>query len=644
MRDKLHAYLLERPSGATARELLDLIFTRPGADAELGPRLLETMLAGDGRFTFQPDTRQWIATRHAVLQRDLREASFVVVDLETTGGSPERGDRIIEIGAVRIRGGRVVERFAELVDPERSLPPFITRLTGITPDMLAGRRPIRDVIGRFERFAAGDVLIAHNARFDVPFLSSALRTAAGRGFDQPCLCTLRLARRALPLLRRRSLDSLAAHFGIPVVDRHRALGDALMTAEVFFHLLERLRARGVVRVGEALDLQEQAADGRRFTCPLPRGELERLPRTPGIYRFFDENGRLLYVGKAKNLRRRVRSYLTNAAAHSRKTLDLVRHLHAVRAEEAGSELEAALNEADEIRRAKPPYNKLRKHLPRIAFLKLALGGPYPRLLVTARLSRGKARFFGPFHGRPSALRALDLLTRLYRLRTCAGRLRPDPSATPCLQGQIGACSVPCRGAVDEAAYGQQVAALLALFDGDTTAARAAIEARRRDHAEALRFEAAERAQHDLRLLRQLERRSRTMGWVLDRQNFVALQPAADGDSALLYVALHGRLVERHRVRSSAELGPIAAAIAAALANGTARVLGPEDVDATTIFSAWLRDRGEKDGYVFPLGDAASIEGQLPEWVAALDSLLAVAAHADGDAAQLPAPGEAQGER
>jgi DNA polymerase-3 subunit epsilon len=644
MREKLHAYLLERPGGTTARELLDLIFTWPGADAELGPRLLETLLATDGRFAFRAETQRWIATRHAALQHGLGEAPFVVVDLETTGGSPERGDRIIEIGAVRIRGGRVVERFAELVDPGRPLPPFITRLTGITPAMLQGRPAIGEVIERFLLFAAGDVLVAHNVGFDLPFLNHALRTTAGGTFDQPTLCTLRLARRVLPQLRRRSLDALAAHFGIPIVDRHRALGDALATAEVFFHLLDRLRALGAVRVAEVLDLQERAADGRRFACPLPRAEIERLPRTPGIYRFFDGDGRLLYVGKAKDLRRRVRSYLTNAAGHSRKTLDLIRHLHAVRVEEAGSELEAALNEAEEIRRAKPPYNTLRKHLPKIAFLKLALAGPFPRLLVTGRLSRGKARFFGPFHGRPGALRALDLLSRLHRLRTCAGRLRPDPSATPCLRGQIGACSVPCVGAVDGEAYGRQVAAVLAFFDGDTAAARIEIEGRRRAHAEALRFEAAERAQRDLELLRRLERRRRTLGWVLDRQHFVVLQPAAGRDAALLYVALHGRLVERQRVTTAAQLAAVADRIARALTSGVPRPLEPEDVDATTILSAWLRDRGERDGYVFPVADADSIRGQLPDWAAALDSLVAVGPHADGGAAQLPAAAEAQGER
>jgi excinuclease UvrABC nuclease subunit len=200
------------------------------------------------------------------------------------------------------------------------------------------------------------------------------------------------------------------------------------------------------------------------------------------------------------------------------------------------------------------------------------------------------------------------------------------------------------GAVDPADYERRVAAVLALFDGDTATARGEIEQRRRAHSDALRFEAAERAQRDLRLLGHLERRKRTMGWVLERQNFVVLQPAAGGGAALVYVALHGRLVARHLIRRSSDLEVVARGIVAVLANSVPRALAAEDVDATTILSAWLRDRGENDGYVFPLRDAASIEGQLPDWAAALDSLLAAVSHADGDAAQLPAPSEAQGQR
>ena len=281
MRDKLHAFLMERPAGASSRELLDLIFTQPGVDPELGPRFLRTLLAADPRFAFREDGGHWVATAHDALARPLAETSFVVVDLETTGGSADRGDAIIEIGAVRVASGRLAERFARLVNPGRRLPPFITRLTGITDAMLADQVDIRVAIAEFLTFAGDDVLVAHNARFDLPFLDAALRLTLGRAFHQPHFCTLRLARRLLPNLRRRSLDSLAGHLGIPVVDRHRALGDAIMTAEVLLHILELLGRRGITRLDHALDFQFGAADGRRFVCRLPRRRVDELPEAPG---------------------------------------------------------------------------------------------------------------------------------------------------------------------------------------------------------------------------------------------------------------------------------------------------------------------------------------------------------------------------
>lgn len=623
MRNALHTYLLDRPAGAAPRELLDLIFTQPSTDNEFGPRFLDMLLSGDRRFAFRADQGRWIATMHEALQRDLRESTFVVVDLETTGGSPQRGDRIIEIGAVRVRSGRVVERFATLVDPERRIPPFITRLTGITQDMLAGQPKIDAALGGLLAFAAHDVLVAHNAAFDVPFLDTMLRAHYGRRLEHPHLCTLRLARRLLPQLRRRSLDALAAHFGIVVADRHRALGDASATAEIFFHLLELLPRRGIVRLAEALDFQHRASDGRRFICFLPRADVECLPERPGVYRFFDGDGRLLYVGKAKSLRQRVGSYLTNSAGHSRKTLDLIRHVRRVTAEECGSELEAALCEAEAIRRLKPPYNRLGKHLPRIAFLELTTADPFPRLLVTSRIgARSRSRFVGPFNGRESARETLALLTRLFRLRTCSGRLRPDPSAAGCFQGQIGACSFPCRGATNQVLYGQQVDGVLSLFDGRVGLARAELERRRQGYVDSLRFEAADRAQRDLELLRRLERRQRTLGWLLERRHCVVLQPDVRGGAALLYVAVHGRLAERCRVRDVGDLAAIAGRVEALRAEPP-RASDPETVDATVILAAWLRARGERDGYVFPLDEREPVGGQLPGWTAALESLLAV---------------------
>jgi DNA polymerase-3 subunit epsilon len=637
MREKLHAYLLERPGGAAPRELLDLIFTQPGADPELGPRVLETLLGADRRFAFEMATGRWVATAHAQLARPLEETTFVAVDLETTGGAPGQGHGIIEIGAVRIRGGRVLEEFTTLVRPARRLPRFIAQLTGISAVMLDDAPPIAEALPRFAAFAAGAVLIAHNAPFDLGFLNNARLALDGEGFDQPHLCTLRLARRLLPRLRRRSLDALGGHFGVPLVDRHRALGDARITVEIFFHLLELLAARRIQRLDQLLDLQHSAADGRRFVCHLPRARVAALPHAPGVYRFTGEGGRLLYVGKAKDLRQRVGTYLVNAGAHRGKVLDLIRHIRDVTVEVAGSELEAALHEAEEIRRAKPPYNRLGKHLPQIAFLKLGTADPFPRLTIARRLGTRGGRFFGPFRGRASAQVAQGLLARLFRLRTCTGRLRPSADASPCLHGQIGACSMPCTARVDRAAYALQVAAAERFFAGDTADAEAALERRRDMHAAAQRFEAAAKAARDLELVRRMRRRHRTMSWVVARQHFAVMQPAVQGDRVLLYGIVHGRLVERTAVRDVAQLAAFADRLDGHVAAGRERSIGGEDVDGTAILAGWLRARGERDGYVFPLAGALPARGRLPEWTAALESLLTRSAGGDADPAELPAP-------
>jgi DNA polymerase-3 subunit epsilon len=621
MREKVHSYLMERPSGATARELLDLIFTRPGADREFGPRFLQALLGADARFAFSAATDRWIATAHAALAQPLDAATWVIVDLETTGGAPTRGHGIIEIGALKVTGGRVIDRFAQLVHPGRRLPPFITGLTGITDAMLVEQPRIDVVLPRFVDFAAGAVLVAHNAGFDLGFLDAARLAIAGSTFDQPHACTLRLARRLLPQIRRKSLDSLAGHFGIPLVDRHRAMGDARITVEVLFQLFEVAKRRGVQRVAELLDLQHSASDGRRFVCALPRARVAALPQAPGIYRFRDADGRLLYVGKAKNLRQRVSSYTTNAAAHRGKVLDLIRHIQGVEVEVAGSELEASLHEADEIRRCKPPYNRLSKHLPQIAFLKLTLNDPYPRLAVLSRLTGRAGRYFGPFRSRLSALEAQALVGRLFRLRTCTSRLRPAPEVSPCLHGQIGACSAPCATRVDRAAYALQVAAAARFFDGEIGAAQREIERRRETHSAAQRFEAAARAQRDLELIRRMRRRQRAMSWIVERQHFAVMQPTADGGRALLYAVAHGRLIARATASDPEHLTAFAARVQGELALPGKREIQPEDVEGTIILAAWLRSRGESDGYVFRLSEDVPVAAQLAEWGAALATIV-----------------------
>lgn len=630
MREKLYAYLLERPSGATSRELLDLVFTQPGSDPEFGPRFLRGLLATDERFVCREPEGTWRVRVHDALAQPLRETTFVVCDLETTGMAASAAG-IIEIGAARVRGGRVVDEFQQLINPGTWLPPFITRLTGIDDSMLAAQPSIAQAWPRFVEFLGGDVLVAHNARYDLAFLNAAAVAHRGTALSNPVLCTLKLARRLLPTLKRRGLDALASHFALPLNDRHRALGDVRLTVEVLFHLLESLLARGVTRLDQALDLQHHARDGRRFECPLPRDTVAALPTAPGIYHFYGDDGRLLYIGKAKNLRERVSSYLSNAAHHSNKTLDLIRHSYNVRVQAAGSELEAALEEAEAIRRHQPPYNKLGKHLPRIAFLKLSVSDTYPRLSIARKLGAGTARYVGPFRGREEAERVLGLLTRLFRLRTCTGRLQPEPTVAPCFQGQVGACSAPCAARVSALLYQQQVNDCLGLLAGDGAAAEAELIRRREELTEALRFEAAAKTHRDLRLLHMLQRRQRILGWMTAEQRFLVLQPAADHQLVLAYVVVGGRLALRERLSDESQVDGLAARLREYLSRPARTTAGPDDVDGTTIVAAWLRDRGETDGCVFQLNDDSVPATQVAEWRAACRSLLVSAALAVPDA-------------
>jgi DNA polymerase-3 subunit epsilon len=182
----------------------------------------------------------------------LSSLSFVVVDVETTGGRAYAGDRITEFAAVTVRDGAIVDVFETLVNPERSIPPFISRLTNISWEMVRDKAPFRDVCDEVLRVLDGNVFVAHNAGFDWRFVSAEVARATGRELTGRRLCTVRLARRLLPQLRRRSLDWVARHYAVEIEPgkRHRAAGDAVATAHCLLRLLGDARDHGCERWSE----------------------------------------------------------------------------------------------------------------------------------------------------------------------------------------------------------------------------------------------------------------------------------------------------------------------------------------------------------------------------------------------------------
>ncbi|HLU25430.1 MAG TPA: 3'-5' exonuclease [Longimicrobiales bacterium] len=199
----------------------------------------------------------------------LRDLEYVVVDVETTGGSVYRGDRITEVAVVRVNGrGEILEEFQSLVNPGRPIPPFITALTRITNDMVRDAPPFREIAPEVQRLLAGRVFVAHNAAFDWRFISTELEWATGVPPEGQVLCTVRLARRLVPEVSSRSLDSLSLYFGVENEARHRAMGDALATAMIFRGLLERIEEHEVESWGglEAL-LSRRSPRRKRRSMP-----------------------------------------------------------------------------------------------------------------------------------------------------------------------------------------------------------------------------------------------------------------------------------------------------------------------------------------------------------------------------------------
>ncbi len=592
-REKLYAFLQDRPGGADASELAGLLFRGVRSDPELPGRLIAGLLATDPNFVFEPATAIWSIRASAPLRVPLDQGRYVVVDLETTGGRPGPG-AIIEIGAWRMEGERLVDSFQTLVRPRIPVPPFITRLTSITNDMVAGAPPIDQALPAFRDFLGGAVMVAHNAQFDFSFLDFEFRRLFGIGLRNPVLCTLRMSRRFVPSLKRRRLDALADHFGLSTEGRHRGLGDARMAAEIFSIFLGIAANMGISRVDRLIDLLSRGTAGRRIERHVPPEVIAAMPRGPGVYLMRNERDELLYIGKARNLKERLRSYFNGGVNLDAKTADLVSHVHRIETRLAPSALDAALEEARLIRELKPPYNRMLKEAARAYFVKLDMADPFPRLVVTTKLSARRGLMqLGPFTGRRGPVRALRALARLLGLRTCAGHLRPDADFAPCIYGQIGHCAMPCNLTVDEDDYAPRVRRAIEFLRGRSGPLMGDLVRARDQAAAAMRFEEANRRHRDLEALAILAARVERLSRVVLENNLVIIVGAED--ARLAHVVLSGRLALSRPLDSSEAARAIAEFVASNYERYRARPVARDELEPMAMVARWLGDRDPADG-------------------------------------------------
>jgi len=380
--------------------------------------------------------------------RPLRDITFCVVDLETTGGSPDQGCMITEIGAVKVRGGEVLGEFQTLVNPHTQIPAFIAVLTGISNSMVADAPSIDSALPAFLEFAAGSVLVAHNAPFDVGFLK---HFAARQERPWPAFEVVDTAKVARRVITRDDapnckLSSLARVFRSSTTPNHRALSDARATVDVLHGLMERLGSLGVHTLEELQTFSAKVSVAQRRKRHLADG----LPHSPGVYLFKDERSRVLYVGTSRDLRKRVRSYFTASETRSRIG-EMVRLATTVTGIECATPLEAEVRELRLIAEHKPSYNRRSRFPEKVTFVKLTRE-PWPRLSLVKKVLDDDADYLGPFASRKVAEKCLAAIHDTFPVRQCSDKFGKRPSRSPCVLAEMGRCLSPCDGSVDADTY------------------------------------------------------------------------------------------------------------------------------------------------------------------------------------------------
>jgi DNA polymerase III epsilon subunit family exonuclease len=436
--DRLVELVQARRGPVAAEDAARELYALRHVPAGLARSLLADVVDGDARLAWRGASVGLATAPGAGLR--VEAATYVVFDLETTGLSPG-SSAICEIGAVRVRGLELAETFETLVNPRRPLPAPIAALTGIDGRALRGAPPVELAVRRFLDFAGDAVLVAHNARFDMGFLDREVERLTGRRVAAPVVDTVWLARRLLEGRQRRvGLASLAYFFGTAAQPCHRALPDAEATAEILTALIGLAQERGVENVAQLVELSAPRA--RRLAAK--RGLAAGAPPRPGVYLFRDRHDQVLYVGRARDLRARLRSYFRTDRQRPAVEAALGA-LERVEWRVLGSELEAALEELRLLRELRPPANARGTRPDRHVYLRRrgtawcvtetpTEHGP----LKSRRRAQAAARALGDWDGEPAA--ALPSLRA--RLRRIAADLRFEDAAR--LRDRIAALEDVCR--------------------------------------------------------------------------------------------------------------------------------------------------------------------------------------------------------
>jgi DNA polymerase-3 subunit epsilon len=367
---------------------------------------------------------------------------YAIVDIETTGGHAS-SNGITEVAICLHDGKKVTQRYSTLVNPGIDIPVYIRALTGITNEMVQDAPPFEDVAADIYHLLHGKIFVAHNVNFDFSFIRHHL-SAAGYDLQSNKLCTVRLGRKILPGMPSYSLGKLCRHLGIDNESRHRAAGDAEATATLFSILLQNDTSN---HIREAL---KHRSKEQVLPANLPKEDIDQLPYTPGVYYFHNEKGKVIYVGKARNIKQRVCSHFSGNNPGLQRQ-EFLRNIHHVSYQNCGTELIAFVLEAIEIKRLWPKYNRsLKRFEHAYGLYAFEDQNGYLRLAVDKRRKLTK-----PLYTCNSFLDGRNLLNRLIEeFELCPKLCFIQTNNEPCTSVKQHVCA--CEGVETAEEYNRKV--------------------------------------------------------------------------------------------------------------------------------------------------------------------------------------------
>ncbi len=641
---RAHALLESRGEATPESLLIQHLFGASDGKQPFWTVLLRQTLKSSSLFETTGETgigseQLWSLKKWRSTHQLLEDVEFVVLDTETTGLRPG-SDRVIEIAGVLVRGGEIRDTFQSLINPGRRIPAFIAQFTGISQEMVSNAPTAKEVMPSFLHFIESTTIVGHNVGFDAGFLSYEAKLL-GTTFPLDGLDTIPLARRFLPNLKRFKLEMVAAHLSIPTKNRHRALGDAEVTALVFLRLLELAKQQGILTlehlrqrlqlpVAWSGDITQIAVpggkkragsvDGKLADAAImtrPTGSLflnpawrRDFPATPGVYLMKDSFGQIIYVGKAKCLKDRLASYYNQPLGYTRKMDGLLQNVKEIETRVLGSELEALLVESQLIKELQPAYNVQLRNYELYPFIKIDVQHAFSRVYATREVAADGARYFGPFRSRRIVDLTIELVQKVFPIRTCTRSLPPQAKSTqPCLRLHLGRCSAPCQGRADADEYRKTIEEVCAFLGGEREDLLARLRRQMHEAAQQLNFERAAWFRDAIRSADEVLIGQQLITGAVEANNLLIVYPSAHKGCNELFLIRHGRLVEQHSVEHEPE--KMRCAIHELLARAAElgeppQIVGKAEVDQINIISRWVH-RHSDDRAFFPFQQALADE-------------------------------------